>query len=63
MAAGSEIVAWKKACREQGPIERDDCPVCGWTIEKHPKTGVLHCPWGHWQSDGLSTRVSREFIQ
>ena len=41
MATGDEILAALKA--EQIPFERNDCPVCGWTIEKHPETGTLHC--------------------
>ncbi len=51
MATGDEILQTLKAHREQVPFERTDCPICGWTLEKHPKTGVLHCPLGHWQSD------------
>lgn len=49
MATGDEILAWKKAVEAQKPIERTDCPVCGWPLEKHPN-GILHCPLGHWQS-------------
>jgi len=48
MAAGDEILAWKKAIEEQELERRTDCPVCGWNLEEHPKTGLLHCPWGHW---------------
>jgi len=42
MACGDEILAWKKACEEQQPYERSDCPLCGWTLEK-TEDGTLHC--------------------
>jgi len=48
MTCGEEILAAKKAHREQVPYERTDCPQCGWTLEKHPVTGVLHCPFCGW---------------
>lgn len=44
MPTGDEILAWKKQIEEQELVERTECPECGWTLEKHPKTGVLHCP-------------------
>jgi len=50
MATGDEILAALKAHKEQIPFERDDCPHCGWPIEKHPDTGKLHCPFCGWSS-------------
>lgn len=48
MAAGEEIVEWKKQIEDQVPYERTDCPECGWPIEKHPETGALHCKFCGW---------------
>lgn len=48
MATGDEILAALKEHKEQVPFERNDCPVCGWTLEKHPETGQLHCPFCGW---------------
>ena len=50
MAQGDEIVAWKKEVAEQIPYERDDCPICGWSLDKHPVTGILNLPLAHWRS-------------
>lgn len=50
---GKEIAAMRKAIAQQVPYQRNDCPTCGWTIEKHPITGQLHCPFDGW-TDGLS---------
>ena len=44
MATGDEILAWKKAAEKEQPIERTDCPNCGWSLEEHPTKG-LHCPY------------------
>lgn len=46
MAAGDEILAWKKEAENQAPERRTDCPVCDWTLEE--KSGVLHCPYCGW---------------
>ena len=43
MPTGDEILAWKKQVEEQEPVERTDCPVCEWILEKHPN-GTLRCP-------------------
>tara|TARA_Y100000310_G_scaffold345852_1_gene471408 strand:+ start:13339 stop:13530 length:192 start_codon:yes stop_codon:yes gene_type:complete len=46
---GNEILAMKKAVREQIPFERRDCPIDGTPLEKRDD-GVLHCPFDGWTS-------------
>ena len=55
MPWGSEIEAMIKEVRDQDMIERTDCPLCGWSLEKL-KDGTLHCPYDGWTS-GHTTRV------
>lgn len=43
MAAGDEILAWKKANQERPPEPLTDCPDDGWPLEE--KDGVKHCPF------------------
>ena len=47
MTTGDEILAALKAHKEQIPYETPDCPICGWSIEKHPD-GTLHCQLCGW---------------
>jgi len=42
MAAGDEILAWKKAAAAQPPEERTDCPECDWPLDKLAN-GTLWC--------------------
>jgi len=45
MGAFEEILNLKRAIEmaNQQPQVRTDCPECGWTLNKHPKTGAYHC--------------------
>lgn len=45
--AGSEIVETIKSVQSQKPYRRNDCPICGWTVEETKRSG-LHCPFCGW---------------
>ncbi len=49
MAAGDELLAWKKAAENAPPIPLTECPLCSWTLDKN-KEGKLHCKFCGWTS-------------
>ena len=55
MAAFEEIKAMLKAAEETQLVQRQSCPECGWSLDKHKITGILHCRLCGW-TDELSQR-------
>lgn len=51
---GKDLLAMRRAAANQVPYQRSDCPICGWILEKHHKTGQLHCPFDGW-TDSISS--------
>jgi len=51
----NEMKGWMKSAREAKPVEMTECPNCGWSLDKNPKTGALNCPFCGW-TEGLTTQ-------
>lgn len=43
MAAGDEILEWKKAIEKAETVSQTDCEYDGWPLET--VNGELHCPF------------------
>lgn len=54
MSAGDDLRDMKRAIEQQVPVQRDDCPICGWTID-NTRRG-LHCRFCGWTSRLSDTR-------
>ncbi len=44
---GLEILAMRKATEELQPYQRQDCPVCGWMLQRSVDD-ILHCRFCGW---------------
>lgn len=57
MAAGDEILAWKKEASKTKPERKTKCPLCAWPLEE--ARGVLHCPFDGWMS-GVPSKMTKD---
>ncbi len=52
---GLEILAMRKAAEELQPYQRQDCPVCGYALQRSVDE-ILHCLWCGWTDMNLIKR-------
>ena len=45
------LLAWKRQIENMPLKERVVCPIDGFPLERHPKTGELWCPFDGWPFD------------